>query len=105
MQALQQLAECTSASPYQPGCSHSFFRDLLMVAEADRRAGTNEDVALVVERSQVVLVSSGPAIRIFEEVGSQTMTVRVRAHRDFAVIVKNPAAVAKVTGLTAPSGF
>ena len=68
-------------------------------------AGTNEDVALVVEKSQVVLLSSGPLIRVFEEVGSSTLTVRVRAHREAAVAVKNATAVAKVIGLTPPSGF
>jgi hypothetical protein len=68
-------------------------------------AGTNEDVALVVERSQVVLLSSGPMIRVFEEVGSATLTVRIRAHRDFALLVKNANAVAKVVGLTPPAGF
>ena len=68
-------------------------------------AGTNEDVALVVEKSQIVLLSSGPAIRLFDGVGSATMTIRVRAARDFAVIVKNPTAIAKVVGLVAPAGF
>jgi hypothetical protein len=68
-------------------------------------AGTNEDVALVVEKSQVLLLSSGPQIRLFEEVGSGTLTVRVRATRDFALLVKNATALAKVTGLTPPAGF
>ena len=68
-------------------------------------AGTNEDVALVVEKSQVLLLSSSPMIRVFEEVGSGTLTVRVQAIRDFALLVKHANAVAKVTGLTPPSGF
>jgi hypothetical protein len=68
-------------------------------------AGTNEDVAFVVERSQVLLVSTSPMIRLCEEVGSGTLTVRVRAAREAAVIVKNPAAVCNITGLVAPSGF
>lgn len=42
-------------------------------------AGTNEDVALIVAKSQVLLLSQGPMIRVFDEVGSQTMTVRIRA--------------------------
>src|SRR5258708_28686003 len=43
-----------------------------------RGAGTNEDVALIVAKSEVLL-SQGPMIRVFDEVGSQTMTVRIRA--------------------------
>jgi len=67
-------------------------------------AGTNEDVALVVEKSQVLLLSRGPQIRVREDVLSGTLTVRVRAVRDMAVLVKNANAIAKVTGLTAPTG-
>jgi hypothetical protein len=37
--------------------------------------------------AKVLLLSSGPMIRLFEEVGSGTMTVRVRADRDFALLV------------------
>jgi hypothetical protein len=69
-------------------------------------AGTNEDVALVVEKSQVVLLSSAVSVRVYEEVLSSTLTVRVQAARvGFAVLVKNATAIAKVTGLTPPSGF
>ena len=68
-------------------------------------ASTNEDVALLVERSQVLLLLRGPQVRIREDVGSGTLTVRVQAHRYLSVILKNPTALAKVTGLTAPSGF
>jgi hypothetical protein len=38
-------------------------------------------------------------------VSSQTLTIRIRAAREAALVVLNPAAVAKVTGLTPPSGF
>lgn len=68
-------------------------------------AGTNEDVALVVEKSQVLLLSRGPRIVVREDVLSSTLTVRVQAVRDIAVILKNANAVARVTGLTLPSGF
>jgi hypothetical protein len=68
-------------------------------------AGTNEDVALIVERSQVMLLSTGVLVRLFDEVGSATMTIRVGAHREFALLVRNSTAIAKVTGLTPPSGF
>ncbi len=68
-------------------------------------AGTNEDIVLVVEKSQVLLLSKGPQIRIREDVLSSTLTIRVQAVRDFAVLVKNATAIAKVTGLTPPSGF
>jgi hypothetical protein len=50
-------------------------------------------------------LSAGPTIRVREDVGSGTLTVRVQAVRDLAVLVKNATAVAKVTGLTPPSGF
>jgi hypothetical protein len=68
-------------------------------------AGTNEDVALIVEKSQVLLLSRGPRIVVREDVLSSTLTVRVQATRDLAVLVKNANAIAKVTGLTPPSGF
>jgi hypothetical protein len=68
-------------------------------------AGTNEDVIIVAEKSQVLLLSQGPMIRIFEQVGSGTLTVRVRAAREAALVVLNSAAVCKITGLVAPSGF
>ena len=68
-------------------------------------AGTNEDVAIIVERSQVVVLERGLRIRVFEQVGSGTMTVRVQANTSTALLVKNATAVAKVTGLTAPTGF
>jgi hypothetical protein len=68
-------------------------------------AGTNEGVTLVVEKSQVLLLSRGPTIRVREDVGSATLTVRVQAERHLAVLVKNANAIAKVTGLTPPSGF
>ena len=53
----------------------------------------------------MLLLSDGPRIQLFEEVGSGTLTVRARAAREAALVVLNPAAVAKVTGLTPPSGF
>jgi len=68
-------------------------------------AGTNEDIALVVDRDQVVVAARGPEIAVYEEVGSGSLTVRVQARQFVAVLVRNAAAVAKVTGLTAPSGF
>jgi len=68
-------------------------------------AGTNEDVALVVERSQVLLLERGPEIAVYEQVGSGTLTVRTQARSFLSVLVQNPAAVAKVVGLTPPTGF
>ncbi|HEX2111650.1 MAG TPA: phage major capsid protein [Gaiellaceae bacterium] len=68
-------------------------------------AGTNEDVVLVVERSAVVLVGDSPVFRVFESVGSSTLTVRISSWNQAALVVDNPTAVAKVTGLTPPSGF
>lgn len=40
-----------------------------------------------------------------DDVLSGTLAVRLQAVRDFAVLVKNASAIAKVTGLTPPSGF
>ena len=68
-------------------------------------AGTNEDAAVIAAKSQVLLLGRGPEIRVLEETGSATLTVRVQAERHLAVLVKNSTAVAKVTGLTPPSGF
>ena len=68
-------------------------------------AGTNEDVALVVERSQVLLAGDRTEFRVFPEVGSSSLTVRVSSWNQAALVVTSPAAVAKVTGLTPPSGF
>jgi capsid protein len=68
-------------------------------------AGTNEDVALVVERSAVILVGDSPTFHVFEQVGSGTLTVRISSWNQAALVVKHPAAVARVTGLTPPSGF
>lgn len=59
---------------------------------------------LVVERSSVILVGGEASFRVFEEVGSGTLTVRLSCFGDAALLVLNPAAVAKVPGLTAPSG-
>ena len=68
-------------------------------------AGTNEDRAIVIERSNVILVGGDVRFRAFEEVGSSTLTVRSQCFGDAALLVLNPAAVAAVTGLTAPTGF
>jgi hypothetical protein len=65
--------------------------------------GTNEDIALVVERSNVVLLAQGPTFRVDEDTGSNTLTVRTYAWAMGALLVKNAAAVAKVTGLTPPT--
>jgi hypothetical protein len=68
-------------------------------------AGTNEDVALVVERSAVLLLAdSARRFRADESTGSGTLTVRTSAWASAALLV-NAAAIAKVTGLTPPSGF
>jgi hypothetical protein len=68
-------------------------------------AGTHEDVIIIIERSQALLLSDGPHIRLFEAVGSGTLTIRVRAAREAALVVLNPAAICKVTGMVAPAGF
>jgi hypothetical protein len=52
-----------------------------------------------------LLLSQGPRIVVREDVLSSTLTVRIQAQRDFAVVVRNATGIAKVTGLTPPAGF
>jgi hypothetical protein len=68
-------------------------------------AGTNEHRAIVLERSNVILVGGDVRFRVFEEVGSSTLTVRTQCYRDAALLSLNPPAVAVVTSLTAPTDF
>jgi hypothetical protein len=68
-------------------------------------AGTNEDVAILTERSNVLLLGGEPVFRAFPEVGSSTLTARIRVHAEVVLLLKNPKACAKVVGLTAPAGF
>lgn len=68
-------------------------------------AGTNEDIALVAERSNVLLLGGAAQVRVFPEIGSSTLTARVLVPGDVVLLVKNPKGVCKVTGLTPPSGF
>jgi len=68
-------------------------------------AGTNEDVAIVVEKSNVLLLGGEPVIRAFPETGSSTLTARLRVHGDVVLLLKNPKACCKVIALTPPSGF
>jgi hypothetical protein len=60
---------------------------------------------LIVERSQVILVGGRPEFRTHEDVGSNTLTVRISSWNQAALVTLNATAVAKVTGLTPPSGF
>jgi hypothetical protein len=66
-------------------------------------AGTNEDVVLVVEKTNAVVLGGNPTFRVFEQIGSGTLTVRLSSWMTAALVVKHPAAVAKVTGLTPPT--
>jgi hypothetical protein len=68
------------------------------------RKGTN-DRARLVDASQVDVFIRGPGIRVFDEFGSGTLTVRSQANGYVAVLVRNSSAIARVTALTAPSGF
>ncbi len=68
-------------------------------------ASTNEDVALVVQRDNVLVLGNSPQFRVFEQIGSSTQTVRISGWGSMALLVRNPTSVAKVTGLTAPTGF
>ena len=68
-------------------------------------AGTNEDIALIVERSNLVLAVRRPAFKVDESTGSSTLTVRTLAYGMLSLVAKNPGGIAKVTGLTPPTGF
>jgi len=67
--------------------------------------GTNEDIAFVVEKGNVLLLGGEPVFRAFPEIGSSTLTARIRVHADVVLLLKNPKALCKITGLTPPSGF
>jgi hypothetical protein len=78
---------------------------LVPTAPANLGGSTNQDHALVIDKPAVELIANSPTIRVFEEVGSATGTVRFSAHLDAALAVLNAKAVARVTGGTPPSGF
>jgi hypothetical protein len=67
--------------------------------------GGTEDVALVIEASQIVVLARQPSVRVYDDATSGTMTVRSQAVEYVAVLAKNASAIARVTGLTAPAGF
>lgn len=70
-------------------------------------AGTNEDVVLVYDSNQLFLFEEGaPRTRVFEDVGSQTMTVRLSCYGFFAFMGNRyPAGISVITGtgLVTPS--
>jgi hypothetical protein len=59
----------------------------------------------VLDKTAVLLVGGETRIRVFEETGSSTLTVRVSAHADAALAVPNVKAISKIVGGTPPSGF
>jgi Phage capsid family len=67
--------------------------------------GTNEDIVILVEKSNVLLMGGEAKFRAFPEIGSSTLTARIRVHADVVLLLLNPKALCKVTGLTAPAGF
>lgn len=68
-------------------------------------ASTSEDHAYVLVRDMVRIHANPPQLAVFFEAGSGTNTVRVRAFQYVALTVRQPSAVAKVsgTGFTPPS--
>jgi hypothetical protein len=58
-----------------------------------------------VERSKMLVLGGTPRFRVLEEIASSTLTVRLSAWGEVAVLVRNPTGIAKITGLTPPSGF
>jgi HK97 family phage major capsid protein len=70
-------------------------------------AGTNQDTVLVYDSSQIFLWEEGaPRTRVFEDIGSGTLTVRLRVH-GYAAFMPNrlPTMISKIdgTGLVAPT--
>jgi HK97 family phage major capsid protein len=70
-------------------------------------AATNQDVVLVYDSSQIFLWEEGaPRTRVFEDIGSGTLTVRLRVH-GYAALMANrlPTMISAVggTGLVAPT--
>jgi HK97 family phage major capsid protein len=70
-------------------------------------AGTNQDQILVYDSSQLFLFEEGaPRTRVFEDVGSQSMTVRLSLYGFFAFLgTRYPAAISLIdgTGLVTPT--
>jgi hypothetical protein len=66
-------------------------------------AGTNEDEVFLAEKSNLVLVGGDPAFRVYEETGSGTLTVRVSSFGYAALLIKNPAAVVRISGFANPT--
>jgi HK97 family phage major capsid protein len=70
-------------------------------------AATNQDVILVYDSSQIFLWEEGaPRTRVFEDVGSGTLTVRLRVHGYVALMANRlPTAISAIdgTGLVAPT--
>lgn len=70
-------------------------------------AGTNEDVILVFDSSQMYLWEEGaPRTRVFEDVGSGTLTVRLSCYGFFAFMANRyPVGISTITGtgLIAPT--
>jgi hypothetical protein len=68
-------------------------------------AGTNQDVVLAVVRSEVLLYQRPVTFKVFPDVGSSTLTIRVSAWGYSALLAnRQPAAVGILTGteLTSP---
>jgi HK97 family phage major capsid protein len=70
-------------------------------------AATNQDVVLVYDSSQIFLWEEGaPRTRVFEDIGSGTLTVRLRVH-GYAALMANrlPTMISAIggTGLVAPT--
>jgi hypothetical protein len=61
---------------------------------------TNEDVMIVIDASQVILYEEGaPRTRVFEDVGSGTLTVRLSVWGYFALhSARYPAAISVISG-------
>jgi hypothetical protein len=60
-----------------------------------------EGEAYLVDRSAVVLLGRSANVQVFDQTGSATLTVRVRAHGYGALLVKSPLGIFRLSGLPA----
>jgi hypothetical protein len=101
--ALGADAGQTSATPVLPGLPGR-----LVVSPGIRQnlgASTSEDEIYVIARDEVFVALSRPVFAVYEQVGSNTLTVRLQARQyAAAMFARQPKAIARIggTGLLAP---
>ena len=85
--------------PFLPG-------ELVLTAGTPTNVSTNQDVVHLVDRDAVHAYGRPPTFKVYEEIGSGTLTVRIATHQSAAAMFnRTPLAVARVggTGLATPT--